>query len=591
MNFFAELRRRNVYKVAVAYAIVGWLLVQIATQVFPFLDIPNWVVRLVIVLVAVGFPIALVIAWAFEITPEGIKRSEDVDLSAAGRSTKHTWIYIVVIGAAISTALFFLGRYTGQRTSFARTGLASKSIAVLPFVNMSGAGNNDFSDGVTEEILNALAQIPDLKVAARTSAFQFKGQNIDLRRVGETLAVAYVLEGSVQRAGDDVRITTQLIDARSGYHLWSEKYDRKLTNVFAIEDEISKAIAAHMKVTLSDGAEKPLVKTATANPEAHELYLKGVARITERGAALNSAVQFFKQAIALDPNYAAAWAGLGQAYELLPWYKLAPWHPSLAQAEEASRKALSLDFELAEGHTALANVLRDRFDFADATKEYRMALERKPGSAETLNQYAQMLLRMGKLEEAFKQERTAVALDPLAPNPRYMLGMILGDLHRYDEAIGEEKAVITRSPHYAYARFHLTYLLLHAGNYAEAEKQGRTSAAEVGEDPEIIAALVRAVGNPAERPNALKLINEGKVGRYSLTETTDAFWYGMLGENERALESLKQWATTSEEGELFSGTQVLWTPAFDSIRADERFQALLRSIGLGATVVPAEPKP
>jgi predicted Zn-dependent protease len=239
----------------------------------------------------------------------------------------------------------------------------------------------------------------------------------------------------------------------------------------------------------------------------------------------------------------------------------------------------------------LANVLRDRFDFADATKEYRMALERKPGSAETLNQYAQMLLRMGKLEEAFKQEGTAVALDPLAPNPRYMLGMILGDLHRYDEAIGEEKAVITRSPNYAYARFHLTYLLLHVGNYAEAEKQARIGAAEVGEDPEIIAALVRAVGNPAERPNALKLITERKVGRYSLTETTDAFWYAMLGENERALESLKQWATTPEEGELFSGTQVLWTPAFDSIRADERFQALLRSIGLAGTVVPAEPKP
>jgi adenylate cyclase len=441
---------------------VAWLLIQVATQVFPFLEIPNWVVRLVIAIVAIGFPIALVIAWAFEATPEGIKRTEIADAMPAPMRQKHAWIYVVVIGAAFSIGLFFIGRYTGQRTSFAPAGLASKSIAVLPFVNMSGAANNDFSDGITEEILNALAQIPDLKVAARTSAFQFKGQNVDLRRVGETLAVAYVLEGSVQRAADDVRITTQLIDARSGYHLWSEKYDRKLTNVFAIEDEISKAIAAQMQVTLSSDREKPLVKTATGNPEAHEFYLKGLARITERGPALNSAVQFFKQAIALDSNYAAAWAGLGQAYELLPWYELAPWQISLVQAHDAARQALTLDPHLAEAHTALANVLRDRLDFANATKEYQTALERNPGSAETLNQYAQMLLRIGRMEEAVKQEQVAVALDPLAPNPRYMLGLMLGGLHRYDEAIAAEKVVIARNPNYTYARFHLAYLYIYA---------------------------------------------------------------------------------------------------------------------------------
>jgi adenylate cyclase len=587
-NFFAELKRRNVYKVAIAYGVVGWLLTEIATQVFPFFEVPNWGVRLVILLIVIGFPIALVIAWAFELTPEGLKRTEDADAIAAPRRRKHAWIYVVIVGAVLSIALFFAGRYIASKTFSTRAVPAAKSIAVLPFVNMSeNAGNNDFSDGITEEILNALAQISDLKVAARTSAFQFKGKNVDLRQVGEMLDVAYVLEGSVQHAGDEVRITAQLIDARSGYHRWSKKYDRKLTNVFAIEDEISKAIAAQMRVTLGDHPEQPLVKPATANPQAHEFYFKGLARITERGPALNDAVKFFKQAIAIDPKYAAAWAGLGQAYELLPWYRLAPWQTSLAQAQEASERALSLDPQLAEAHTASANILRDRCNFTDATKEYRTALQLNPGSAETINQYAQMLLRMGQLEEAVKQERTAVELDPLAPNPRYMLGMMLGDLHHYDEAIAEEKVVVARSPKYTFARFQLAYLYLYSANYAEADKQARAAAAQVGEDPETISALVHAVAHPEERPNALKLVTEGKVGHYSLSAARDAFWFSMLGAHERALESLKQWVANSQEGELSSGSQVLWTPAFDPIRGDEGFKEVMKSVG--SSTAPVHP--
>jgi adenylate cyclase len=576
-NFFAELQRRNVYKVAVAYAVVSWLLIQIATQVFPFFEIPNWVVRLVVLATVIGFPIALVIAWAFELTPEGLKRTEDADRTpSAHRPARSAWIFVVIIAGGISLGLFFLGRYTAGPSSSASPGdLPKKSIAVLPFVNMSGqAENNDFSDGITEEILNALAQISDLKVVARTSAFQFKGKNVDLRQVGETLGVAYVLEGSVQRAGDDVRVTAQLIDARNGYHRWSEKYDRKLTSIFAIEDEISKAIAGQMQVALGDAREQPLVKPATTDPQAHEFYLKGLARITARGPALREAVTFFKQAIAIDPKYAAAWAGLSQAYELWPWYKLGPWPTSLAQAEQAARRALSLDPELPEGHAALANVLRDRCDFAGATREYETALARNPGAAETLNQYAQMLLRMGQFEEAIKRERAAVTLDPLAPNPRYMLGMMLSDLHRYDEAIAEEETALSQNPGYTYAHFHLAYIYLYVANFAEAEKQARIAAAQVGEDPEIIAALVRAVAHGAERTNALKLISEGKAGRYSLDATTDAFWYVMLGENEKALEKLKQWAATAQTGELFANSQILLVPAFDPIRSDPRFQAI-----------------
>ena len=252
-NFFAELKRRNVYKVAVAYAVVGWLLVQVATQVFPFLEIPNWVVRLVIALVMIGFPIALVIAWAFEATPEGIKRTEDVDLSGQRVPKKHAWIYIVVIAAALSATLFLLGRYTaGNKTSASPAAISNKSIAVLPFVNMSAdKGDEYLSDGVSEELIAALSKITGLQVKARTSSFAFKGKNEDIQKIGELLHVSHLLEGSVARAGNKLRITAQLIQASDGNHLWSETYERELKDVFAVQDEISRAIVDTLQLKLA----------------------------------------------------------------------------------------------------------------------------------------------------------------------------------------------------------------------------------------------------------------------------------------------------------------------------------------------------
>src|ERR1051326_7480472 len=251
-NFFAELKRRNVYKVAVAYAVVGWVIAQIATQIFPFLEIPNWVVRLVIVLIAIGFPIALVIAWAFESTPEGIKRTEDVDQVVAARvPKKHAWIYVVIIGAAISMGLFFVGRYSAQRTSVesgrppAIAGsLPEKSIAVLPFDNLSRDPDNAFfAEGVQDEILTRLAKVADLKVISRTSTQHFKSAPENLPQIAKQLGVMHILEGSVQKSNDQVRVNVQLINAMTDGHLWADTYDRKLTDIFAVESEIAHAIA------------------------------------------------------------------------------------------------------------------------------------------------------------------------------------------------------------------------------------------------------------------------------------------------------------------------------------------------------------
>src|SRR2546421_1908516 len=274
-NFFAELKRRNVYKVAVAYAVIAWLLVQVATQVFPFLEIPNWVVRLIIALVAIGFPIALVIAWAFEATPQGIQRTEVAD-AALEQSRGKTWIYVVVIAAAISIGLFFLGRYTARTPRQSETTVAQKSIAVLPFESLSeDKANAYFAEGIQDEIITRLAKVADLKVISRTSTQRFKSAPNDLREIARQLGITNVLEGSVQTANDQVRVNVQLINALTDAHLWADIYDRKLTDIFAVETEIAKAVADVLQAKLSGSERRVIAARPTENTEAHQLYLKG----------------------------------------------------------------------------------------------------------------------------------------------------------------------------------------------------------------------------------------------------------------------------------------------------------------------------
>ena len=319
-NFLAELKRRNVYKVAVAYAIVGWVIAQIATQIFPFLEIPNWIVRLVIVLIAIGFPIALVIAWAFETTPEGIKRTEVADAMPAatvGRK-KHVWIYIVAIGATISIALFFLGRYTaGNKTAAASPNeLSTKSIAVLPLVNTSGDPSNEyFSDGLSEELIAVLAKIPELKVIGRSSSFFFKGKSGDSAAIGQKLGVANLIEGSVRKQGDRVRIVAELISASDGRSLWSETYDRELKDVFAVQAEIAKSVAEQMKLKLLGETVRSDAARSSENPAAHNAVLESDFYFQQQTAeSVRRAITFLQEAIRLDPNYALAytnWQRLG----------------------------------------------------------------------------------------------------------------------------------------------------------------------------------------------------------------------------------------------------------------------------------------
>jgi len=437
-SFFAELKRRNVYKVAVAYAVVAWLLIQIATLVFPFFEIPNWVVRLVIVLVAIGFPIALVIAWAFELTPEGIKRTEDVDLAASARQPrKHAWIFVVLVGAALSIGLFFVGRYTARNTAGAAgTELPAKSIAVLPFVNMSSDKEQEyFSDGIAEELLNRLAQFSDLKVAARTSAFQFRGKSENISEIARQLRVANVLEGSVRKSGPNLRITAQLIQASTGYQLWSQAFDRDASDVFKVQDEIAAAIADALESHLSGNAAES--RPVTIDPVAYNDYLQGRAHFARRiNDNLKLAVADFDRAIARDPTFAAAYAG--RAFALVLSGTWVPWlsnEESSAQALVAANKALELDPNNAEAYVARAMVCQLYLKTAAVTADFERAFALAPENVDVLNFYGDFLESSGDLRRAEKLKRRAMALDPLAFVHPMNLADILADQGRFEEAL------------------------------------------------------------------------------------------------------------------------------------------------------------
>src|SRR5438874_10306131 len=326
--FFSELKRRNVYKVAAAYAVVGWLIVQVATQVFPFFEIPNSAVRFVVLLVILGFPIGVMIAWAFQSTPEGIKRTVVAD-AAGERSRGKVWIYVVIVGALLSIGLFFLGRYTaGNATprydaSPARTEAATatpqKSIAVLPLLNESGDPHDEyFSDGLSEELIAALAQINGLKVIGRSSSFRFKDRHEEPKAIGEKLGVSTLLEGTVRKQDDRVRIVAELINAADGIELWTRTFDRELKDNLAVQEEIARAVAESLKVTLLGSQDRPAQRGAPSNVEAHNAYLQGHFHFQRRNLEdYRKAVGYFDQAIQLDPDYALACAERSEAWSFI----------------------------------------------------------------------------------------------------------------------------------------------------------------------------------------------------------------------------------------------------------------------------------
>jgi TolB-like protein len=415
-KFFTELKRRNVYKVAVAYAVVAWLLIQVATQVFPFFEVPNWAVRLVVLLIIIGFPIALVIAWAFELTPEGLKRTEVADAAPAQRSRSRAWIYVVLIAGALSAGLFFLGRFTASTNQSVLAEVSSKSIAVLPFDNLSRDPDNAyFASGIQDEIITRLAKIADLKVISRTSTQQYQSKPGNLSEIAKQLGVANILEGSVQKAADQVRVNVQLIQVASDSHLWADTYDRKLVDIFAVESEMAKAIADALQAKLTGGEQQALAAKPTNNSEAYDAYLRGLALEVRASSPTDSekVVGFYEQSVQLDPTFALAWARLSRANSQVYFGGLDTTTARRDAAERAFNTAQKLQPNSPETLLAQAYyqywVLRD-YELAKTT--FGRVRELLPGSSEVPGALALIARRQGQWDKSVAYWDQTLALDP-----------------------------------------------------------------------------------------------------------------------------------------------------------------------------------
>ena len=574
-NFFAELKRRNVYKVAIAYGVVAWLLVQIATQVFPFFEIPNWTVRLVVLLIAIGFPIALIIAWAFELTPEGLKRTEAADATPAARSSQRAWIYVVIVSGAISVGIFFLGRYTNSKSS--EEELPAKSIAVLPFENLSGNPENAyFTDGIQEEILTRLAKIADLKVISRTSTARYKSSPANLRQIAKQLGVANILEGTVQKAADQVRVNVQLIKAETDAHLWAETYDRKLTDIFGVESDIAKTIADTLRAKLTGSEKNAIAAQPTENTEAHEFYLKGRYFWNKRtGPDLRKAIDYFKQAIDKDPKYALAYAGLADSYTLLSAYGAGSPQESFPSAKTAAQKALELDDTLAEAHTSLGQILLFYdLDLGGSTKEFERAIALNPNYATAHHWYGSgPLLAVGEFDRAIAELRRAQQLDPLSLIINADLGVAFATARRYHEAIAQLRKTIEMDPRFYYAHWNLGVALELKGELREALAEYK-KAAELDDDPIVLGLIAHAYAKLGQRDQAVKLLaqlQQVAAHRY-VPFSTFAGVYMALGEKDKAIDYLER----AYRDHALSGIKV--DPMLDPLRGDPRFEALVARI-------------
>jgi len=470
MSFFAELKRRNVFRVGAAYAVTAWLILQFTEILMEFLELPGWVGKSILVLLGVGFVLALILAWAFELTPEGVKKESEVDRSQSvtaktGRKLDRAIMALLALGL-----MYFIweSRFrTGQEaprgvveavqesTAFPPTPVPSSSIqpnsiAVLPFVNMSGDADNEFfSDGVSEEILNVLARIPELKVAARTSAFAFKGTNSNIGDIASELKVANVLEGSVRKSGNQVRVTAQLIKADDGFHLWSATYDRQLDNIFAIQDEIARAIAENLKVAMKLEAGKSGNLTGTTSLEAYEHYLQGMAKWHLRTPDnLFSAVEDFDQAIRIDPQFARAYAGAALAWAVIPGYVSFDAEEAADKTVEYANHALQLDPNLAEAMTALAWTAGSRMNIDEAKAYFEHSIELNPSFATSYQWYGRLLADAGDIPGSLAMYQRAWDLDPRSRiiGANYALQLVRAGLS--DQAWKANAAVMDFAPEF-----------------------------------------------------------------------------------------------------------------------------------------------
>ncbi len=581
MSIFGELRRRNVFRVAIAYSIVGWLVAQVAELALDSFGAPDWVMKTLLLLLVLGLPIAVIFAWAFEMTPEGVKREKDVDRSASITQETGQKINYIIIGGLAIALLFSVGTHrwtTGVSDQAVDTDEIVKtdgheSIAVLPFVNMSDDPNNEyFSDGISEELLNVLVRVEGLRVASRTSSFAFKGKDTSIPNIASSLGVDHILEGSVRKAGTTVRVTAQLIDARTDKHLWSETYDRKLEDIFAIQDEISGHIVEALKVALGAGGEKAIeqAEAPTDNLEAYEDYLRGRYFWQMRGGEnIATAIELFEKATALDPTFARAWSSLASAHITMPTYSDEPDEDHYPKALSYARKALALDPTIAEAHAVLAEIARMDFRWSAAEAHYRNAIENEPKNSTSHLWYAEHLLANGRRDDALDEARIAYQLDPLSPGTN----SVLGHAYWYDGNNTQAEKYTRQAVQLGHfgAMLDLGDMLMERGRFEEALALAKDFEAKLLGLDGIAVARVAAHRDDDARQAFFDRINDPAS---QVPKTYFVSDYANLGRMDEAF-AIASDLRSFEANSLFT----FWRQDMTAFRSDPRFVDVIKSAG------------
>lgn len=569
-NFFSELKRRNVYKVAIAYIVGGWALSQGIAQVFPVFDVPIWAIRLIVLLIILGLPVALSLAWMFEITPEGIKRTEDVDPTKP-HTVHGAWIYIAIVGVAISVALFYLGRYSA--TSRQPTA-PKKSVAVLPLLNESGDPHDEyFSDGLSEELIAALGQIKGLKVIGRSSSFRFKDRKEEPKVIGEKLGAGTLLEGTVRKQGDRVRIVAALVNATDGITLWTRTFDRELKDIFALQEEIARAVADSLKITLLGGSAKSIQDAAPSNVEAHNAFLQAHYHLLRRNVeAYRKAITYYDEAIRLDPNYALAYAERAEAETLLgdlAGERTTNYPKALSDAEKAAEIAPAL----AEAHAALGWVrFFVEWKFAEGLKELQRAKQISPANPTANDLLGRVIVYVGQFDEAERQVRYGVEIDPLSVSAYFNLARVLFNAGKLDESEAAGNKIPELQP--TASSSHRFQILV-----AVQRRDGDAALREANLEPDenfrrfglALAHYIR--GEHKEADAALNdLIAHGHDRlAYQIAEL-----YAVRGEKDKAFEWLETAFNQHDGGTL----SLLVDPLLRDLRGDPRYKQLLAKLGM-----------
>jgi len=580
-SFVSELKRRNVIRAGAFYAASAWLLVQVATQVFPFFSVPNWAVRWVIIAAIVGFPFMLAFAWFYEFTPQGLKRESEIDPTES--ITHHTgkkldrWI-IAIMAAAI--VLLLTNQFVLRKDDSAPMSpdVPAKSIAVLPFTDLSPAHDQEyFSDGMAEELLNSLAKLKDLKVAGRTSSFSFKGKNDDLRVIGKTLSVANILEGSLRKQGDKVRITAQLIQVSDGFHLWSDTYDGDISDVFALQERIARAIAEKLEVVLK-GDQQRIVPVATTNPEAYALYLQATQIFNRReGAHFPDAIAQLEQAIALDPKFARAHARLAAVMAIGPTYTVLDPAKAVASAEEHARVASELDPSLAEPYGALGQSLSIRRRFLEARTAFERAREVDPDDTTSAFWYAAELQMTGYLAQGNALIDRLLAIDPMLPTALLWRGASYA--YAGDFANAERLLKRAADAKLAFAGLGLSFIsdARHEKTEAIQQMSGAFKALDTTlpkDAPDVLAEGI--LGDADARTRALDMIHRYLDGHPPVIAGVVVYALIRMGEPAEALATIEKGLTSNDAVFL----AFLWNHYGRDARTLPEFPEFVRKMGL-----------